>query len=147
TGMRVRAEVKDGVLQNVVVNFALVGTVSAVNSSTGTLTVFGQTIKVSTSGDMPTVFDGFSGLADLAAGDLVKVSGVVAGDGSISATRIERRQPEASQLFRLSGAVQNLDGSGKRFALAGNSSVVIDYSTAKILPEGAVLENGKLVSV
>ncbi|XHS77710.1 DUF5666 domain-containing protein [Burkholderiaceae bacterium UC74_6] len=147
TGMRVHAELKDGVLQNLVVNFALVGTVGNISTSASTLTVFGQTIKIQTTGDLPTVFDGFSGLSDLSVGDLVKVSGVVAGDGSITASRIERRQPEAGQLFRLSGAVQGLDSTNKRFSLAGNTGVLIDYSQAKLLPEGAVLENGKLVSL
>jgi len=147
TGMRVHAELKDGVLQTLIVNFALVGTVGSIDTVAGTLTVFGQTIKIQTSGDLPTVFDGLSGLTDLAVGDLVKVSGVVASDGSITASRIERRQPEAGQLFRLSGSVQSLDSTNKRFSLAGNTGVLIDYSQAKLLPEGATLENGKLVSL
>ncbi len=147
TGMRVQGELKDGVLQNLLVNFALVGTVSSVDSTAGTLTVFGQTIKTSSSGQMPTVFEGFSSLSQLLTGDLVKVSGTVASDGAINASRIERKLKEGGELYRLSGPVQALDTAAKRFSLAGNSSVSVDYSKAKVLPEGAVLENGKLVSV
>jgi len=147
TGMRVQGELKDGVLQNLVVNFALVGTIGAVDASAGTLNVFGQTIKTTATGQLPTVLDGFSALSQLAMGDLVKVSGSVAGDGSITATRIERKVKDGTEVFRLSGAVQGLDTSAKTFTLVGNSSVTVSYADAKLLPTGAVIENGKLVSV
>lgn len=147
TGMRVQAALKDGALQSLVVNFALVGTVGAVDGTAGTLSVFGQTIKTTATGQLPTVFEGFSSLTQLAVGDLVKVSGTVAGDGSITATRIERKVKDGSELFRISGAVQGLDTVAKTFALVGNSSVTVGYADAKLLPAGVVIENGKLVSV
>jgi hypothetical protein len=147
TGMRVQADVKNGALQNLVVNFALVGTVGAVDTAAGTLNVFGQTIKTTSAGQLPTVFDGFSSLSQLAVGDLVKVSGTVASDGSITATRIERKLKDGSELFRISGPVQNLDTTAKTFTLVGNATVTVSYADAKLLPTGAVIENGKLVSV
>ncbi len=147
TGMRVQGELKDGVLQNLVVNFVLVGTVGTVDATAGTLTVFGQTIKTTTTGQLPTVFEGFSALAQMALGDLVKVSGTVASDGSITATRIERRAKDGTEVFRVSGAVQSIDTTAKTFTLVGNSSVTVNYAAAKLLPTGAVIENGKLVSV
>ncbi len=147
TGMRVQGELKDGVLQNLVVNFVLVGTVGTVDATAGTLTVFGQTIKTTTTGQLPTVFEGFSALAQMALGDLVKVSGTVASDGSITATRIERRAKDGTEVFRVSGAVQSIDATAKTFMLVGNSSVTVNYAAAKLLPTGAVIENGKLVSV
>lgn len=147
TGMQVQATLKDGALQNLLVNFALVGTIGTVDATAGTLTVFGQTIKTTTTGQLPTVFEGFSALSQLAAGDLVKVSGTVASDGSITATRIERKVKDGTELFRISGAVQGLDTTAKTFGLTGNASVTVDYSKAKVLPDGAVIENGKQVSV
>lgn len=147
TGMRVQGELKGGVLQNLLVNFALVGTVSGVDSVAGSISVFGQTIKITSGGQMPTAFDGFNSLSQLQVGDLLKVAGSVAADGGITATRIERKLKEGGELFRLSGPVQSLDATAKRFALGGNSSMTVDYAKAKILPEGAVIENGKLVSV
>jgi hypothetical protein len=147
TGMRVQADVKDGVLQSLVVNFALVGTVGGVDATAGTLTVFGQTIKTATAGQLPTVFEGFTSLGQLAVGDLVKVSGTVASDGSITATRIERKAKDGTELFRISGPVQGLDTTAKTFNLVGNSSVTVNYANAKLLPTGTVIENGKLVSV
>lgn len=147
TGMHVQGELKDGVLQNLVVNFALAGTVGAVDTAAGTLTVFGQTIRTTTTGQLPTVFDGFTALSQLAVGDLVKVSGTVASDGSITATRIERKAKDGTEVFRLSGAVQNIDATAKTFGLVGNGSVTVSYADAKLLPTGAVIENGKLVSV
>lgn len=147
TGMRVQATLKDGVLQSLLVNFALVGTVGAMDATAGTLSVFGQTIKTTTTGQMPTVLEGFASLSQLAVGDLVKVSGSVASDGSITATRIERKLKDGSELFRISGAVQGLDTTAKTFGLTGNTAVTVDYSKARLLPDGAVIENGKLVSV
>ncbi|CAM3729407.1 DUF5666 domain-containing protein [Roseateles saccharophilus] len=147
TGMQVQATLKDGALQNLLVNFALLGTIGAVDTTAGTLTVFGQTIKITTTGQLPTVFEGFSALSQLALGDLVKVSGTVASDGSITATRIERRLKDGTELFRISGAVQGLDTTAKTFGLTGNTTVTVDYSKAKVLPDGAVIENGKPVSV
>lgn len=147
TGMQVQATLKDGVLQNLLVNFALVGTVGALDATAGTLSVFGQTIKTTTTGQLPTVFEGFTALSQLAVGDLVKVSGTVAGDGSITATRIERKVKDGTELFRISGAVQGLDTTAKTFGLTGNATVTVDYSQAKLLPDGAVIENGKQVSV
>ena len=147
TGMRVQASLKDGVLQSLLVNFALVGTVGAVDTSAGTVTVFGQTIKTSTTAQVPTAFEGFASLSQLAVGDLIKVSGTVASDGSITATRIERKLKDGTELFRISGAVQGLDSTAKTFGLTGNTAVSVDYSKAKLLPDGAVIENGKLVSV
>ncbi|MCE4556155.1 DUF5666 domain-containing protein [Roseateles cellulosilyticus] len=147
TGMRVHGELKDGLLQNLVVNFALVGTVGAVDAAGGTLTVFGQTIKTTATGQLPTVFDGFNALGQLTAGDLVKVSGTVASDGSITATRIERKAKDSTELFRVSGAVQDLDTTAKTFTLTGNSSVTVNYANAKLQPTGVVIEKGKLVSV
>lgn len=147
TGMRVQADIKDGLLQNVVVNFALVGTVAGVDAAAGTVTVFGQTIKTTTTGQLPTVFEGLTSLAQLAVGDLIKVSGSVASDGSIMATRIERKAKDGTELFRISGPVQQLDTTAKTFGLVGNSGVTVNYTDAKVLPTGAVIENGKLVSV
>jgi hypothetical protein len=147
TGMRVQASLKDGVLQSLLVNFALVGTVGAVDTTAGTLTVFGQTIKTSTTAQVPTVFEGFSSLSQLAVGDLVKVSGTVASDGSITATRVERKAKDGTELFRIGGAVQALDTTAKTFGLTGNTTVTVDYSKAKVLPDGAIIENGKQVSV
>lgn len=148
TGMRVQADVKDGVLQALTVNFALVGTVGAVDATAGTVTVFGQTIQTVASGQLPTVFDGFTALGQLAIGDLIRVYGTVGSDGRITATRIERKAKNGgTEVFRLSGAIQSLDSTNKRFGLQGNSGVVVDYSQANVLPTGAVLENNKLVSV
>lgn len=147
TGMQVQATLKDGVLQNLLVNFALAGTIGAVDATAGTLSVFGQTIKTTTTGQLPTVFEGFTALSQLLVGDLVKVSGTVASDGSITATRIERKVKDGTELFRISGAVQALDTTAKTFGLTGNATVTVDYSQAKLLPDGAVIENGKQVSV
>ncbi|MFG6449259.1 DUF5666 domain-containing protein [Roseateles sp. BYS180W] len=148
TGMRVSASLgSDGLLNALTVNFAMVGTVDAVNATQGNLRVFGQAINVVSSGQLPTQYEGFTGLNQLVVGDLVRVAGTVAADGSVTATRIERRAKDGTEVFRLSGMVRDVDGSAKTFGLVGNSSVVVDYAKASLLPAGASIANGTRVSV
>lgn len=149
-GMRVVAGLSNGQLDTITVNFALIGLVGTVDTSASTFQVFGQTVHVNllpADGQLPTVLDGMAALGDLKAGDLVRVFGTVATDGSITASRVERRQPESVELLRASGAVQNLDSSAKTFQLLGIADLRVDYSNAKQVPAGATLGNNKLVSV
>lgn len=149
-GMRVVAGLSNGALDTVTVNFALIGPVGAVDTAASTFQVFGQTVHVNLSpaeGQLPTVLDGMTALSDLKTGDRVRVFGTVATDGSITASRVERRQPESVELLRASGAVQGLDSTAKTFELLGSTKLRIDFSNAKLVPAGASLANGKLVSV
>ena len=55
-GMSIDAHVRDGKLEDVTVRAALAGPVAGVDPSAMTFTVYGQTVKVSTTGATPTVF-------------------------------------------------------------------------------------------
>ncbi len=81
----------------------LKGVVSAVDTVNNTFTVIGQTVTVTGT----TVFDGRTGLTDLAANDIVEVSGFVNATGKIVATRVERQTTSGSS--ELKGAVSSLD--------------------------------------
>ena len=81
----------------------LKGVVSAVDTVNNTFTVIGQMVTVTGT----TVFDGRTGLTDLAANDIVEVSGFVNAAGKIVATRVERQTTSGSS--ELKGAVSSLD--------------------------------------
>jgi len=112
------------------------GPVQSIDLAAGRLVVLGQT--VSTGPD--TSFDDNiqpASLAGLIVGDIVEVSGLVMADGSIAATRIEKKP--AGSLFEVHGTVSNLDPVNFRFSL---NALVVNYS-------GATLDNfpGGQVSV
>lgn len=126
---------------------AVVGTVTAVDASAGTLTVRAQTVRINVQPDNGpvTFFDGFSGLAALAVGERVRVHGVLRWDGTrheIRASRIERLgTPPAAE--RVVGVVSGLDtaGGGLRFVLG---HLAVD---ARATVPGGTVANGRRVAV
>lgn len=116
------------------------GPVQSINTVAGTLVVLGQTVRVGAD----TSFDDNiqpASLAGLIVGDLVEVSGLVMSDGSIDATRIEKKP--AGSLFEVHGTISSLDIVNRRFNL---SALVVDYSAAQLddFP-GGQLNNGQSV--
>ena len=103
------------------------GVVSAVNAGNGDLVVLGMTIST----DETTVWGNLPGLGALAPGMTVQVWGLPAGPGSLRATRIEKL---ATGTPILSGVVQNLDVSNRKFLLG---SLAIDFSQTTA-PSGLV---------
>ncbi|MFC7419479.1 DUF5666 domain-containing protein [Iodobacter arcticus] len=104
----------------------------------------GQTVKVSTDAAAPTVFEGASVLADLLVGDIVEVHGSRDAAGVIVATRIERKDPASAVMVRVVGVVSALDNTAKTLVVSG---LTVNFSSAKLRPEGVVLENGQLIAV
>jgi len=114
------------------------GTISGIDMTAATLTVLGQLVHV----DAATSFDdGISprGLDGLAVGEVIEVSGFFLADGSISATRIERKAPGGE--FEVTGTVSNPGAT--TFTING---FTVDYSAAMLVgfPGGAP-ENGQRV--
>lgn len=103
----------------------------------------GQTIRVSTDAAAPTVFEGASVLADLLVGDIVEVHGSRDATGVIVATRIERKDPASAVMVRVVGVVSALDNTAKTLVVSG---LTVNFSGAKLRPDGVVLENGQLVA-
>ena len=95
------------------------GVITSIDSGTGNLVVLGMTIST----DASTVWGNISGLGALVPGVTVQVWGLPAGPGLLRATRIE--QVAAAGTPILSGVVQNLDLTNRRFLLGG---VTIDFS-------------------
>lgn len=98
------------------------GVITAIDRGNGDLTVLGMRVGT----DASTVWGNVSGLAALTTGTAVQVWGLPAGPGRLRATRIEQ-QPTAAVTPILTGVVQNLDASGRRFLLGG---LLIDFAQA-----------------
>lgn len=116
------------------------GPAQSIDLALGQLVVLGQTVIVGpdTSFDdsiSPASLDG------LAVGDIVEVSGFVAANGDIAATRIELK-PAGSQ-FEVHGIVSGLDTGTLQFSI---NALVVDYSAATLdgFP-GGVISDGDFV--
>ncbi len=108
----------------------IIGPVSAVSTSTSTLKVLGQTVKVTAK----TVFDAriVGGLAGLKANDVVEVYGELDTRArSYTATRIEPR-PADTAAFKLRGLVTAVDTVAGTLGIGGQA---IDVSAIAALPE------------
>lgn len=126
------------------------GLVTAVNVTAGTLTVAGQAISINTDATLGpvTVFEGYPSLAAVQPNDRVEVHGLIktdsTGKSSLQATRIEKTSATGDSADRVNGLVTDLSATAHTFKLGG---MPVDYTSAKILPEGAVVANGAEVNV
>lgn len=98
----------------------LKGPVTAVDAAAGTFTVFGTTVRTTTT----TVYENFGGVAALGAGNVVAVYGQPDTDGSIVATFVEREATSISAFaagngtYRLRGEVVGRGGSNPTYTFA-----------------------------
>lgn len=125
------------------------GPVDAVNTAAGTLSILGQTITINTdpTAGPVTVFEApYTSLADVKVADVVEVHGLIktdaSGSSTIQATRIAKKTPDSYN--RVSGVIAGLSTTSKTFMLG---TLLIDYSSAKLLPDGVTLANGEEVHV
>ncbi len=117
----------------------IVGPVSAVDNSAGTLQVLGQVVTVTSA----TVFDDtlVGGLAALTSGAVIEVHGIR--DTATGATVATRIEPKAGATrYRLRGAVAALDSTAKTFKIG---SATVNYAAVTPAPTG--LANGQTVRV
>ncbi len=123
------------------------GPVSAVGAAT--LVVLGQTVAVNIDAARGplTVFGApYTKLADVLVGDLVEVHGSIkidAGASVLQATRIEKKEAGDAH-HRGHGVISALNATARTFKL---NDLSIDYTDAKLLPNGVVLANGSEVHV
>jgi hypothetical protein len=129
-----------GTASSVAFDDVVEGPISAIDPVGSTLTVLGRLVHV----DADTSFDDRispASLEGLSVNDIVEVAGFVLADDSISATRIEPKEPGGE--FETTGTVSNLDTAAMTFEIGG---LIVDYSSAMIddFPGGAP-ENGQRV--
>ena len=116
------------------------GPVTSVDAGTGQLVVLGQTVLT----DADTSFDDnipTTSLTGLVVGDIVEISGWLRADGSIQATRVERKP--AGTLFEVFGIASQVDTNAHKLNV---NALVVNYSTATLqnFPNGQP-SNGVLV--
>lgn len=148
-GERVEVEFdQPGVAKTLRVEPALLGPIESIVAADRFL-VLGQQVIVNgdpTAGPV-TQLDGYQSTADLAAGDVVEVHGVLVPQGAawaIQATRIER-QAGLPAYLKLSGVVSEFGAGGASvFKLGG---LTVDAGAASVLPAGRELADGQVVVV
>lgn len=119
------------------------GPVDSIDAATGEMVVLGQSVRVTAEtwvGAELTV----TGLAGLAAGDRVRISGMVDAGDRILATRLERISDTSP--YEIQAIARSVDAARQRLRLG---QLVVDYSTASVLegfPDGRP-RDGDLVRV
>lgn len=148
-GQRVEVETsQDGVAKAIHVMAEVIGLVQSVDSAGQKLVVAGQTVLINSDANNGpvTVYDGYSALADIQLSDAVEVHGIpvadTAGAVQIQASRIEKKT--ALSFVRVSSKVSSLSAGSKTFMLG---SLIVDYSTASIVPANRQLADGVRVVV
>ncbi|MBO9651090.1 MAG: hypothetical protein J7605_21495 [Variovorax sp.] len=133
------SELTSGSAQRVESAIDLRGPVTSVNGGQGSFVILGTTVTT----DDATVWGDSSGIGNVSAGATLQVWGLPSAPGTLRATRVEVR---ATGTPILSGVVQNLDVSARRFSIGG---YVIDYGQAALTSGagGLPLANGVLVRV
>ena len=128
-----------GVAHAIHVHSALIGPVSAVDTSAGTLTVLGQTVTANAQTAFDTALSG--GLASIATGAVVQVHGQFnTASGSYLATRIEL--DAAATHYKIRGTITALDPVAKTLSIGPTT---VDFSTTTGVPTDLAV--GKLVAV
>jgi len=141
--IRAVAAPENGGLRAIVIeqNANVVGPAADLDLVAGTLSVLGQQVAT----DSGTTFDvqGLTALADLAAGDVVRVSGLAMPTGAILATYIGRADP--GEAYQITGAITAADAATLRFDIG---ALEVDYSQAGILDvAGGMPATGLVVEV
>ena len=137
-GMQMQFESQSNRISKATVAAEVIGPVSSV-TATG-LVVLGQTVRINADAAIPTTFDGFNALSDLATGAVVEVHGQRNAAGEVLATRIELRA--SSSVLRVVGTVTGL--AGGKFLIG---ALTVQAGQAAIVPTGQTLANGQRVAV
>lgn len=125
-----------GTADEIVYDDNVEGPVESIDTALGQLVVFGQLVIV----NVDTTFDSSispESLDGLNVDDIVEVTGFIAADGSIAATRIEKN-PGSIQ-FEVRGTVSNLDTVALQFSI---NALVVDYASASLdnFPGGQIAD-------
>ena len=138
-----------GTASKVTVDAAVIGKISALDTTAGTLTVAGQAVKVNSDaalGPVTTYGGGYTALGSAVVGDLVEVHGSPAYDTVakvyvVTATRLEKQASISA--VRVSGKVASLGSSS--FKING---LTVNFSgTTALVPAGTTLANAQTVLV
>ncbi len=142
---------QSGVARRVRIEAAVIGPIAVVEPADDQLTVAGQKVRINVDplAGPVTLFEGATGLSDLAVADIVEVHGTprfdaAAGRNIVLASRIEKRAALPAGLIRVAGRVQDYDPAMHRFRLG---DLTVDAGAALIVPANRSLANGQSVVV
>jgi hypothetical protein len=118
------------------------GPVESLNAAAKTFVALGATVKV----DASTAFVNVAAdLSDLAAGDSVQVSGLLAANGVVTATRVQKRPPQSQAVLKTVGAVAAAPApSASSFTLG---TLTVNYSANAVRDLAVPVPAGALVRV
>ncbi|MGE5714725.1 MAG: DUF5666 domain-containing protein, partial [Betaproteobacteria bacterium] len=136
-----------GLATKLFVRAAAIGPVESIDLNGASFKVLGQTIKVVTTGDAKTVFEGVDDLSKLKVGDWTEVHGTLDATQNVVATRVEVK-PAAGEIKVRAGGIAKMvntaDANKKTFKLG---DLTIDFTKAVVMPDGAKIENDVFVQV
>ena len=136
-----------GLATKLFVRAAAIGPVESIDLNGASFKVLGQTIKVVTTGDAKTVFEGIDDLSKLKVGDWTEVHGTLDATQNVVATRVEVK-PAAGVIKVRAGGIAKMvntnDAAKKTFKLG---DLTIDFTKAVVMPDGAKIENDVFVQV
>ena len=136
-----------GLASKLFVRAAAIGPVESIDLNGASFKVLGQTIKVVTTGDAKTVFEGIDDLSKLKVGDWTEVHGTLDATQNVVATRVEVKPAAGVIKVRAGGIakmVNTADANKKTFKLG---DLTIDFTKAVVMPDGAKIENDVFVHV
>jgi hypothetical protein len=136
-GVQIQFEAQSNRMTKGTVTTEVIGPVTSIAASG--ITVLGQTVRIDSDPASPTVFDGFTTLAELA-GATVEVHGQRNVAGEIQAGRVALRP--ATGVLRVAGTVTDL--AGGNFRIGG---LAIRGGQAAVVPAGRSIANGQRVAV
>ena len=127
---------EQGVARRVKASAALQGPVESVSTMgpAPTLVALGTTVRA----DASTTLDGIESLAALQPGDPIRIHGLHAADGTVTATRIERHSTPFAQL-RLQGPARNFNPGAATFDLGGLRVAFAGAVVQGVITEGAIV--------
>lgn len=136
-----------GLATKLFVRAAAIGPVESIDLNGASFKVLGQTIKVVTTGDAKTVFEGIDDLSKLKVGDWTEVHGTLDATQNVVATRVEVKPAAGEVKVRAGGIakmVNTAEATKKTFKLG---DLTIDFTKAVVMPDGAKIENDVFVHV
>ena len=126
-----------GLATKLFVRAAAIGPVESIDLNGASFKVLGQTIKVVTTGDAKTVFEGIEDLSKLKVGDFTEVHGTLDATQNIVATRVEVKPAAGVIKVRAGGIAKMVDATKKTFKLG---ELTINFTSAVVMPDGAKVE-------
>ncbi len=136
-----------GLATKLFVRAAAIGPVDSIDLNGASFKVLGQTIKVVTTGDAKTVFEGVDDLSKLKVGDWTEVHGTLDEKQNVVATRVEVKPAAGLIKVRAGGIAKMVNTANAAMKTFKLGELTINFTNAVVMPDGAKVENDVFVYV